>query len=117
MTRGSALLEVLVIGALIALAVAQAALAAGNLHAAGDRATEAAQVAAAWAARHGDVEAADRVARSIAPDANRVRVLRSGDDLTVVVKIRVGLIGGTWPTRVITGRATAAISEYRSNRG
>jgi len=117
MSRGSALLEVLVIGALIALGVAQAALAAGSLHAAGDRATEAAQVAAAWAARHGDVDAAERIARDLAPDADRIRVRRTADDITVVVKIRVGLIGGAWPSRVVTGRATVRISEYRSNRG
>ncbi len=116
MSRGSALLEVLVIGALIALAVAQAALAAGRLHAAGDQATEAAQVAAAWAARHGSTADAERVARELAPDARRVQATLSGNEITVVVKMEVGLIGGVWPSRLVAGRATARISTYRSNR-
>jgi hypothetical protein len=117
MSRGSALLEVLVIGALIVLAVAQGAVVAGRLHAAGDRVTEAAQIAASWAARHGDTEGATEVAQAAAPDAHIVRAFRTGDEITVVVRTRVGLIGSGAPWRTVTGRATARVSAYRSNRG
>ncbi len=117
MTRGSALLEILIVGALICLAVAQGAVAAGRLHAAGDRATEAAQVAASWSARHGDATGAQAIAASLAPDALQVDASRSGDEITVAVHIRVGLLGNGGPSRVVTGRATARISDYRSNRG
>jgi hypothetical protein len=115
MSRGSALLEVLIIGALLALGITQAAMAAGRLHSAGGRATEAARVAASWSARHGDVRGAESIASAMAPDADRVRTLQRGDEITVVVKIDVPLLGGI--TRTVTGRATARISEYRSNRG
>jgi hypothetical protein len=116
-SRGSALLEVLVIGALIVLAVAQGAVVAGRLHAAGDRVTEAAQIAASWAARHGDTAGASDIARAAAPDAHLIRAFRSGDEITVVVRTRVGLLGNGAPWRTVTGRATARISTYRSNRG
>ena len=117
MTRGSALVEVLVIGALLTLGISQAAVAAGRLHAAGDRASEAAQVAAAWAARHGDADDAEARARSLAPEAAGVEVVRLDDEIAVEVRIRVRLLEPLGPETEVVGRATARIGAYRSNRG
>ena len=117
MSRGSALVEVLVIGTLLSLGIVQGAVAAGRLHAAGDRATEAAQVAATWAARHGSTTDAEAAARRLAPDAAAVSTVRSGDEIQVEVRIPVALLGGSGFHRTVVGRATARISTYRSNRG
>jgi hypothetical protein len=116
-SRGNALIEALVIGALIAIAVAQTAVAAGRIHAAGDRATEAAQIAAAWTARHGDESDARRAARTLAPEAETVDVVRSDTEITVIVRIRVGLLGRGGPRHTVVGRATVRLSDYRSNHG
>jgi hypothetical protein len=113
-SRGSALIEVLVIGALLTLGIGQAAVAAGRLHAAGERATEAAQAAAVWAARHGHADDAESTARAMAPDADAVTVVRRPDEFEVTVRIRVDLLGSAGPT--VVGRSTARISTYRSNR-
>jgi hypothetical protein len=115
--RGSALVEALVLGALIVAAVGYATVTAGRLHAAGERATEAAQAAAAWAARHGDADDAGRIAARLAPDAASIEVARSGGRIEVVVRIRVALAGPAGPHRTVVGRAGTSISPYRSNRG
>lgn len=54
--QGSSLLETLVIGFAVVLVVGQALVTLGRLDSAATRADEAAQTAAAWAARHGDTE-------------------------------------------------------------
>jgi hypothetical protein len=115
-SRGSAVVESLVLGALVVAAVGYAAVAAGSLHAAGERATEAAQAAASWAARHGDADDARRIAARLAPDAESIEVGAAAGRIEVVVRIRVGLPGPAG-TRVIVGRAGTWVSPYRSNRG
>lgn len=116
MSRGNALIEALVLGAVIVAAVGYAAVTAGRLHAAGERATEAAQAAASWAARHGDADDARRIAARLAPDAESIEVGPSAGRIEVVVRIRVGLPGPAG-TRVVVGRAGTWVSPYRSNRG
>jgi hypothetical protein len=116
-SRGSALVEALVLGALIVAAVGYAAVAAGRLHSAGERATEAAQAGAVWAARHGDADDARRIAARLAPEAEAIEVGRTGGRIEVTVRIRVGLAGPAGPHRIVVGRAGASISPYRSNRG
>jgi hypothetical protein len=117
MSRGSALVETIVLGAVLVAAVGAGVVAAGRLHAAGEQATEAAQAAAAWAARHGDAADARRIAADLAPDAESIEVGRMGERIEVVVRIRVAVFGPAGPHRTVVGRAGATISPYRSNRG
>jgi hypothetical protein len=116
-SRGSALVEVIVIGVVIVAAITHAVVTAGRIHAAGELATEAAQVAAAWAVRHGDAEDAEATARAVAPRAESVRVVRTGDEIRVDVRLAVSLLGSLGPRHLVTGRAAARLSPYRSNRG
>lgn len=113
--EGSSLIETLVIGFVVVLVVGQALVTVGRIDSAGTRAAEAAEVAAAWAARHGDVEDAARIARRLAPGAG-VETVRRGDEISVVVTIAVPLVGpsGTSLSRDVHGRATARLSPYRS---
>jgi antitoxin (DNA-binding transcriptional repressor) of toxin-antitoxin stability system len=113
--QGSSLLETLVIWFAVVLVVGQALVTLGRLDSAATRADEAAQTAAAWAARHGDTDDALRLARNAAPGAH-VGVERSGDELAVVVTIDVPLVGpaGSSLTRAVHGRAVVRISPYRS---
>ena len=73
MSRGSALADTLVAAFVTALFL-QGAVAAAHLQAAGERAQEAAAVAAAWAARYGDSAEAASLARALAPEAESVAV-------------------------------------------
>ncbi|MEA2057315.1 MAG: hypothetical protein U9O63_01215 [Actinomycetota bacterium] len=113
--RGSSLIETLVIGFAVVLVVGQALVTLGRLDSAATRADEAAQTAAAWAARHGDTDDALRLARDAAPGAE-VSAVRHGDEIAVVVTISVPLVGptGTPLTRTVHGRAVARVSPYRS---
>lgn len=113
--RGSALIEITVIGFLTALLVFQIALGAARIQASGELATEAAQVAAFHAARHGDLEGARLLANRFAPA--EIQVFRTGDSVSAVVTLDVEVLGPQgWLRRRVTGRATAQISPYRSNR-
>ena len=116
--EGSALFEVLVLGVFGALLILTATVAAGSLQAAGEEATEVAQSAAAWGARYGDAAAAEAMARDLLPDA-RVTVSSDGHRIEVTVRSSVALIGpeGGALSTTVTGRATAAISPYRSRDG
>jgi hypothetical protein len=113
--RGASLIETLVIGFAVVLVVGQALVTLGRLDTAATQAGEAAEVAAAWAARHGDDRDAARIARRLAPGAD-VSTTRQGDEIAVVVTIDVPLVGpsGTALTRTVHGRATARLSPYRS---
>jgi hypothetical protein len=108
--RGSAFLEVLVLGFLICLMVAQALLLAGRLQTAGEMATEAAQVAALEAARHGDTITAREVAGRLAP-GSAVSARLSGDRILVEVRVVVPLPGHSV---TVLGRGAASVSPYRS---
>ena len=117
MSRGSALADTLV-AALVTALLLQGAVAAANLQAGGEQAQEAAFVAASWAARYGDAETAEALARSLAPGAESVVVRRDETGLAAVVRIRIRLAGPRGEvSSVVVGRATVAVSPYRSNRG
>ena len=117
MSRGSAIADTLV-GALVAALLLQAAVAAADLQAGGEQAQEAASVAVEWAARYGDAATAETAARSLAPGAESIEVERDGGYLSAVVRLRIPLAGpGGEVSRVVVGRASAALSPYRSNRG
>lgn len=115
--RGSALLEAVVVGFAVLIVVSQALVTLGRLESAGLAADEAARHAATWANRHGDLEAAERIAAGFLPDA-RVTVSRDDDGLVVDVALDVPLLGpdGSPLTRTVHGRATVTISPYRSQR-
>lgn len=117
MTRGSAVVEML-IGVLIAALLVQVVIAAGRVQIAGEQATEAAAAAASWAARHGDAARAERIARALAPGAEAITLRSSDDRITVRVAIRVGLLGPDGVvSHLVAAEAVAPISPYRSNRG
>ena len=114
---GSALLETVVVGFVVLIVVSQTLVTLGRLESAGLAADEAARHAAAWAARHGDLESAERIADGLLPDA-QVTVSRAGDEVVVQVALDVPLLGpdGSPLTRTVSGRAAAMISPYRSRR-
>jgi len=114
-SRGSALVDTLVAALLTALLL-QGALAACRLQAAGEKATEAAAVAATWAARHGDAALARAIAEALVPEAESISAGLTGDGLSTVVRLQVALAGpGGALSRPVVGRAVAPISPYRSN--
>jgi hypothetical protein len=116
MNRGSALADTLIAAFLTALLL-QGAVAAAHLQAAGEKAHEAAAVAAAWAARYGDSAGAALLARALAPEAESVSVRPTTRGLAASVTLRVPLAGpdGEWAPLVV-GRVLVPISPYRSNR-
>lgn len=115
--RGSATLEMLVLGFLVVVLLGQLLVTAGRLQAAGEAATEVARTAAFEAARYGDAAMAIGVARSLLPQAE-VQAVQIGDEIRVEVRSTVEVIGpGGVVSRTVTGRAAARVSPYRSNRG
>ena len=114
--HGTGLIEVLVLGGLIVALVLHAGLAAARVQAAGEAATEVAQLAAEAAARHG-ADAFD-VAQRLSPGSD-IAVAESGTEITVTVVVAVPLIGPeNSPASIdVAGRATARISPYRSGHG
>ncbi len=118
MSRGNAIIEVLVLGFLGALIVLQGVVVTGRLQSAGDEATEVAQAAAAWAARSGNPAAAEAMAHELLPEAE-VTATGNGTMIRVVVETSVSLIGpdGSPIRTTVRGRAEARISPYRSNHG
>lgn len=116
MSRGSALADTLVAAFITALLL-QGALAAARLQAAGERAHEAAAVAAGWAARYGDTTEAANLARALAPDAESVTVRVTPAGLAVTVRLRVPLAGPHGEVApVVLSRVVVPVSPYRSNR-
>ncbi len=117
MTRGSALIEVLVLGFAATLLVLQATVTMGRLQAAGEEVTEAAQAAATHAARYGDPDAAAALAAALAPGAD-VAVEVDAGGVRVVVSRSVALVGpdATPVRRTVVGRGNAPANPYRSQR-
>lgn len=116
MSRGSALADTLVAAFITALFL-QGAVAAAHLQAAGERAHEAAAVAAAWAARYGDTAEAASLARALAPEAESISVRSTAEGLAATVRLRVPLAGPNGEVApVVVGRVVVAVSPYRSNR-
>lgn len=118
MSKGSALVEVLVVGAVLTLLALHGAMAAGRLHTAGGQVSEVAITAAGWGARYGDAAAAADLARRLLPGAE-VSAWQDDGGVHVVVTRSVRLFGpeGLSVERSVTGRATAAPSPYRSAHG
>lgn len=113
---GSALIEVLVIGAL-AIAILVPSLQTGfRLQRAQESVDEAAQVAAAMVARYAEPETAATLVAGSVPGATLV-LSEDGEFVTATVAVTVGLtpIAGTI-SRVVTAQAVAPISPYRSER-
>ncbi len=116
MTRGSALIEVLVLGFVAMLVVLQAIVATGRLQAAGELVTETAQAAALQAARTGDAAAArDYIQERVTGAHLSIRL--DERQARVEVRVDVALVGPTGSPlrRAVTGRATAQVSPYRSH--
>jgi Flp pilus assembly protein TadG len=118
MSRGNALIEILVIGIIVVLALLAVTRSASRLQAAGEEATDVARVAASLAARNGDIETASAVAASLMPGAD-VEVTGSNDEIRVDVHTRVALVGPEGgPLQVtVSGSAVAKISPFRSRNG
>ena len=116
--RGSALIETLVLGFVAVMLVLQAAIAAARIQTAGEEATEVAQIAATWAARHGSHDGAEQLALDLLPDAT-VEVKGGPDRIRVTVVTEVALVGpsGSPLAREVVGRASVRISPYRSGNG
>jgi hypothetical protein len=114
MSRGSAILEALVVGFLAALMVLTSVLVAGRIQVAGEEAAEVARVASFFGARHGDAAGAEALARRLLPGGS-VSVNGDGDRIGVVVRQRVDLPNPPGDAEVV-GRAATRISPYRSRR-
>lgn len=118
MSRGNALIEILVIGIIVVFALLTVSRTASRLQAAGEEATDVARVAASLAARNGDIETASTVAASLMPGAD-VQVTGGTDEIRVDVHARVSLVGPSGgPLQVtVSGSAAAKISPFRSRNG
>ncbi len=115
MSRGSALIETVVIGFAVVLLAVQALVTIGRMSAAGAAAAEAARYAATLAARTGSLDDARREARRIVPEAT-VAIDRTAGTVVVAVSIDVPVLGpeGSPASMTVTGRATATEGRYRS---
>ena len=114
MNRGNALVEILVVGVVIVLALLTVTRGASRLQAAGEEATDVARVAASAAARSGDLASASAVATALMPDAE-VEVSGSAGEIRVDVHTRVSLVGPDGLLDLeVSGSATARLSPYRS---
>jgi hypothetical protein len=113
--RGSALLEVLVVGFAVVALVGHALIAIGRVESAGNAVAETAQEAALHAARHGDAAAAHEVAAALLPAAS-ITVDESTTTISVEVTLVISLLGpeGFPIQRTVRGRAEAVRSPYRS---
>lgn len=113
--RGSALLEVLVIGFAVVVMVGQALIAIGRIESAGNAVAETAQKAALQAARHGDATTAHEVATALLPGAE-VSVKEGPTTISVEVTLEVSLLGpeGFPVRRTVRASAEAERSPYRS---
>jgi hypothetical protein len=115
-SRGSALIEVLVVGIIVVLTLSQIVLGASRMHAAGDEASSAAHTAAVWAARSGNAADAERLAVRLAPDAE-VEAWRDGSQIHVTVSRAVPIValGSADLSYTVVGRGSAAVSPFRSD--
>lgn len=117
MSRGNAVLEALVLGTVSVAVVLSMIVGAVRVQNAGERAEEAARIAADTAARWGDAIDGEAAARTLVPGAD-VTVERSGDSIIATVSLVVPLIGpeGSPLTATVRGRAEAQIAPHRSAR-
>jgi len=114
-SRGSALIETVMVGFAVVLLAVQSITAVGRVSAAGATAAEAARYAAQRAARTGSLDAARLEALTLAPDST-VEVRRGLDAVVVSVSIEVAVIGpeGSPISMTVTGRAAATVGRHRS---
>ncbi len=114
--RGSALLEVMVLGFVAALVVLQGLVTMGRYQAAGELVSETAQAAALHAARTGRAGAAHRYVAERVPAAD-FSIHLDDTEARVVITLQVSLVGpAAGPLRgAVTGRAVARVSPYRSH--
>ncbi len=115
--RGTALLEVLAVGAIAALLTGQIVVTVGRLAAAGDAAGEAARAAATLVARYDDHSEAERAVQRIAPGST-MSVGVEGSLVEVQVALPVAVVGppGTPIEITVRGQAAVPLSPYRSQR-
>jgi len=116
--RGSALLEVLVLGSAAVIVTTAIVMTATSVVSAGEAAREAARTGAVWGARHGDADLARQTAARFGPDGAVVTARRQGDRMTVIVRVTASLFepfGRRDRDRQI-GRAEVPVAPYRSNR-
>ncbi|NQV06304.1 hypothetical protein HQ535_07120 [bacterium] len=119
LSRGSALIEIIVLGVFIGVVLLTAIGAAARVLEAGSRASDAAEMAATAMALGSGDDRARALAAAIAPDAESVSITEVGGNFAVIVTIRVGLIGpdGGPVSSIVTGRAIAAPSPHVSSSG
>ena len=117
MSRGSAVIESIVVGFLAALLLLQVTSAAARIQSAGDQVTEIAQSAALFAAHHGDARLAESLVADLLPDASVSAWMRSSD-VVVTVSARIVLVGpeGSPVTMTVSGEASARMSPFRSSK-
>ena len=117
MSRGSAVIEVLVVGTLAVALVLATAVSSVRIQTAGERVDQAARLGADWGARWGDAAEAEAVARRHAPGSTATAA-RIGDRLRVTVRFRVPVAGpsGSPLSVTVVGRAESTIAPYRSRR-
>ena len=115
MSRGSAVIESIVVGFIAALLLLQVTSAAARIQSTGDELTEIAQSAALFAAHHGDAELAESLVVDLKPDAS-VSAWMRGSDVVVRVEAQIPLVGpeGSPVTITIAGEASARMSPFRS---
>lgn len=118
MSRGNALIEILVIGILVVLALLTVTRSATRLQAAGEEVTDVARVAASAAARSGDIDTASTVVATLLPGA-QVEVTGNAQEIRVEVRTQVALVGPEGgPVQLsVSGEAIARISPFRSRHG
>jgi hypothetical protein len=117
MSRGSAAIEALVVGTIAAALALTTIVGAIRIQTAGDRAEEAARIAADTAARWGGPDDGADAARRLVPRADII-VRRSGDRIIATVRMDVSVVGpsGSPFSTTVTGRAEARIAPHRSGR-
>lgn len=109
--RGTALIEILVIGFAVVMVVIPALLGVARLNEARLVAQTTASDTASWIARHGRVPSTER------PDV-AIRVVEA-DEIVVVhssIDVQVISVGGVGVTLSVDARASAPVSPYRSDR-
>ena len=114
--RGAALIGTLAIGFVFVLVMSQVFVTVGRLGAASAETSEVASYAAQQAARYGGPDDAARIARELMPNAE-VLATTTGASLSIEIRVDVPLVGpaGSPLHQTVTGRATTAISPYRSH--
>jgi hypothetical protein len=116
-SRGSAVVESLLVGTVAVALALTSVIGALRIQAAGERAEEAARVAADTAARWGGPNDGAAAARRLVPGAE-VIVWRSGDRIVATVHMGVSIVGpaGSAFSTTVTGRAESRIAPHRSGR-